>query len=52
LDERVSNLEYRVEMLQDRVIILDGKGVEAVALLRMIERRDQRIKVLEDRTKQ
>jgi hypothetical protein len=49
---RLRDIEDRLEMVQGSVIRLDGKGVEAVALMRMLERHDRRIKVLEDRTSQ
>jgi hypothetical protein len=48
----VQDLEDKVELLQGSIIRLDGQGVEAMALVRMLERHDRRIKAVEDRTKQ
>jgi hypothetical protein len=52
LGERVSDLEDRVEMVQGSITRIDGHGVEAMALLRMMERHDRRIKALEERVNQ
>ncbi len=52
LDNRVSDVEDRVEMLQGSITRIDGHGVEAMALLRMMERHERRIKALEERTSQ
>ncbi len=52
MEERLSNIEDRIEMLHGSVVGLDGPGIEALSVFRMLERHDRRIKALEDRTNQ
>ncbi len=46
--ERLDSIENMLDMLRGGIIRLDGNQVEAMALLRILERQDRRIKALEE----